>query len=268
MSVLITGCSLGGIGNSLAREFHRNGLRVFATARDAKTIEDLETLGIETLSLVVDDEESVRSCYVEVESRLGEKGLDYLVNNAGRNYTVPAMEVDLSEARLTFETNFISVISMCKTFLPLLIKAKGTIVQIGSIAGVIPYVFGSVYNASKAALHSFSECLRVELAPFGVNVTTVVTGGVKSRIARTDRRLVPNSMYAPIEDEYNRRVKHSQDGAMPHAAYAQSVVTQVLYGPAPWRWLWPWARGRKYWIFEGNKSWMFKLNMLRKTQGK
>ncbi|THC95752.1 hypothetical protein EYZ11_004749 [Aspergillus tanneri] len=46
-------------------------------------------------------------------------------------------------------------------------KANGTIVQIGSVAGVIPYVFGSVYNASKAALHSFSDSLRVELAPFG-----------------------------------------------------------------------------------------------------
>ncbi|BCR87063.1 uncharacterized protein ACHE_31050S [Aspergillus chevalieri] len=84
-SVLITGCSPGGIGNSLAREFHRNGLRVFATARDAKTIEELEALGIDTLSLVVDDEDSVRFCYEEVERRLGEKGLDYLVNNAGRS---------------------------------------------------------------------------------------------------------------------------------------------------------------------------------------
>lgn len=55
---------------------------MFATARDAKAIEDLETLGVETLTLVVDDENSVQSCYAEVERRLGEKGLDYLVNNA------------------------------------------------------------------------------------------------------------------------------------------------------------------------------------------
>ena len=55
---------------------------MFATARDAAAIEDLQTLGIETLSLVVDDEQSVQSCYVEMERRLGENGLDYLVNNA------------------------------------------------------------------------------------------------------------------------------------------------------------------------------------------
>ncbi|KAE8349810.1 hypothetical protein BDV28DRAFT_140433 [Aspergillus coremiiformis] len=255
-TVLITGCSPGGIGNALAREFHQQGLRVLATARDAGTLGDLAALSIETLSLVVDDPTSVQSCYVEVRKMLDDKGLDYLVNNAGRNYTVPAMEVDLAEARATFETNLFSVINICQTFLPLLKKAKGTIVQIGSIAGVIPYVFGSVYNASKAALHSFSDTLRVELAPFGVNVITVITGGVQSRIARVKYTLVSNSLYAPIEEEYNRRVTHSQDGAMPHTAYAKSVVIQILYGSAPWRWLWPWAQGRKSWIWEGNKSWL------------
>ncbi|OQE38963.1 hypothetical protein PENCOP_c007G01379 [Penicillium coprophilum] len=255
-SVLITGCSPGGIGNSLAREFNRKGLRVLATARDAATISDLADLGIETLSLTVDDPENVKACFADVEQRLGDKGLDYLVNNAGRNYTVPAMEVELSEVRQTFETNFFAVITMCQTFLPLLIKAKGTIVQIGSIAGIIPYVFGSVYNASKAALHSFSDTLRVELAPFGVHVTTIVTGGVQSRIARTDRALKPGSLYSPIEAEYLRRVKHSQHNAMPNETYARSVVSQVLYGSAPWRWLWPWARGRKAWIWEGHASWL------------
>ena len=75
-------CSPGGIGNSLAREFHRNGLRVFATARDAQHIQDLTAAGIETLSLVVDSEESVKACFDEVATRLEGKGLDYLVNNA------------------------------------------------------------------------------------------------------------------------------------------------------------------------------------------
>lgn len=82
MLTLNYSCSPGGIGNALAREFHRNGLRVFATARSSKHIEDLEALGIETLSLVVDDEESIKECYAEVERRIGDKGLDYLVNNA------------------------------------------------------------------------------------------------------------------------------------------------------------------------------------------
>jgi len=258
MSVLVTGCSPGGIGHALAREFHRNGLRVFATARKRQDIADLEDEGIETGSLVVDDDESVKSCYAEIKTRLKEKGLDYLVNNAGRNCTVPAADVDLAEARATFDTNFFAVINICQTFLPLLIKARGTIVQIGSIAGIVPYAFGSVYNASKAALHSFSDCLRVELAPFGVKVVTIITGGVQSRIARTTRTLPPNSLYRPVASEYARRVQHSQEGAMPSDMFARSVVSQILYGPAPWRWLRPWFLPAyttpKSWIWEGNKA--------------
>jgi Enoyl-(Acyl carrier protein) reductase len=78
----LSSCSPGGIGNSLAREFQGNGLRVFATARDAQHIQDLDAIGIETLTLVVDSEESVKACFNEVTERLKGKGLDYLVNNA------------------------------------------------------------------------------------------------------------------------------------------------------------------------------------------
>ncbi|OOF91274.1 hypothetical protein ASPCADRAFT_400059 [Aspergillus carbonarius ITEM 5010] len=235
-SVLITGCSSGGIGNSLVRGFHRNSLRVFATAREAKTIEELASIGIETSRLIVDDEEHVRQCFAEVKANLGEKGLEYLINNAHVDYTVPAIEAGPSEVRASFETNVFAIISICKTFLPLLMKAKGTIVQTGSVAGVVPYVFGSC-----------------------VNVTTVVTGGIQSHIARIQRTLAPNSYYAPIEDEYNRRVTHDYDGAMPNVADARSILTQDLYGSAPWRWIWPWAQGQESCVWEGNESWVIWL---------
>lgn len=79
-------CTAGGIGNSLAREFHARGLRVFATARSKDSIKDLSgDLGIECLSLEVDNEESVEACFEEVKSLVGDRGLDYLVNNAGRS---------------------------------------------------------------------------------------------------------------------------------------------------------------------------------------
>ena len=79
-------CTPGGIGNSLAREFHARGLRVFATARSKESIRDLnEDLGIECLSLEVDQVESVAACFEEVQGLVGDSGLDYLVNNAGRS---------------------------------------------------------------------------------------------------------------------------------------------------------------------------------------
>ncbi|KAG9825319.1 NAD(P)-binding protein, partial [Aureobasidium melanogenum] len=228
-TILITGTNAGGIGNQLAREFHAKGLRVFATARKTDSITDLADLGIETLSLEVTDPESIKALKEEIASRTSGK-LDYLVNNAGRNYTVPATDIDFEQVQSTYEVNVFGVMRMCQAFTPLLIEAKGTIVQIGSLAGVMPYVFGSVYNSTKAALHSYSNTLRVELEPFDVKVITVVTGGVKSRIARNDWQLPRDSIYLPIEPEYLRRTKHSQEVGMPTEKYAKSVVSQVLGG--------------------------------------
>jgi 1-acylglycerone phosphate reductase len=145
---------------------------------------------------------------------------------------------------------------LCQVFAPLLIEAKGTVVMIGSLAGVMPYVFGSVYNASKAALHAYANTLRVEMAPFGVSVITIVTGGVKSRIARTARALPEVSLYADVEEEYQGRLTHSQMGAMANEDYANSVVRQVLPGAGPWPWRWILKDARKRWIWQGNKSWV------------
>ena len=242
-SVLITGCSPGGIGHALALEFKRYGFRVFATARKAETIAHLENQGIETLSLEATSEDSICALKSEIESRT-RASLDMLVNNAGRNYTVPALDVEMDEIRETFETNVFAIMRLCQAFAPLLIEAKGTIVQIGSLAGVMPYAFGSVYNASKAALHSYSDTLRVELAPFGVRVVVVKTGGVISNISRTHRTLPENSLYLPIADVYESRLSHSQANGIPNEQYAKSVVQQVLGQP------------RRDTIWEGGKSWL------------
>lgn len=242
-TVLITGCTPGGIGHSLAREFKANGFIVYATARKVESISDLAEKGIETLSLEVTDGDSIEALKREVASRTNGR-LDIIVNNAGRNYTVPATDIDIDEVNETFAANVFGVMRMCKAFAPLVIEGKGTIVQIGSLAGIMPYVFGSVYNASKAALHSYSDTLRVELAPFGVRVVTVVTGGVISNISRTHRTLPEDSIYLPIAQEYEGRQRHSQANGIPNEQYARSVVRQLLRSPS------------KDTIWEGGGSWL------------
>ena len=205
---ILPSCSPGGIGHSLALTFHSHNLRVFATARNASSLTTLAAHGIETLPLTVDSEPSIQYLLDTLTPLLHGRGLDYLVNNAGINYTVPALDIDLPGVRDVFETNVFGVMRLCQVFAPLLIEAKGTIVMLGSLAGVIPYVFGSVYNASKAALHAYANTLRVEMAPLGVSVITVVTGGVKSRIARTSRVLPEDSLYAAVDEEYQGRLTH------------------------------------------------------------
>lgn len=160
----------------------------------------------------------------------------------GTAYAMPALDTTLPEIAATFSANLFSVMRLNATFIPLLLRSRGTIIHTGSIAGYMPYVFGSVYNASKAALHSYCDTLRVELAPFNVNVLVVVTGGVKSNIARTERVLPEGSLYKGIEGNYQRRLKHSQEIGMETDVFAREVVERVLgMGQGVWGWL---GRGR------------------------
>ena len=165
---------------------------------------------------------------------------------------MPAIEAEFSEMESVFATNFFAVVRLCQTFMPLLRRSQGTIVQIGSVAGCFPYVWGSVYNASKAALHSYSAALRIEIAPLGVHVITVVTGGVKSRIARVKRSLREDSAYKELEDVYQKRQIHSQEVGMETELYAREVVSKVLGAEGRlWRTKTIWAGGSS-----GTVRWM------------
>ena len=254
-TVLITGCSPGGIGFSLAKELYQRGWRVFATVRNAAKATELSSYGIEVITLEVTEQKSILDCFDHIKTATEGWGLDMLINNAGINYTVPALDISLESARQIFETNVFAVMSICQAFAPLLIRAKGTIVMIGSLAGVIPYVFGSVYNASKAALHAYANTLRVELAPLDVKVITVVTGGVASMLTTHNVRNLPEeSHYASLEDVYQRRQKHSAEVGITPDAYAKDVVPQILPGGGPWPWRWILQDARKRWIWAGGSS--------------
>ncbi|KZP17730.1 NAD(P)-binding protein [Athelia psychrophila] len=208
-TVLITGCSAGGIGNALALEFHARGLRVIATARRAQAMANLADAGINTLILDVADPESVARAKDAVAKLTGGT-LDILVNNAGQAYTRPAIDVETAPAKAVFDVNLWGPILMVQAFTPLLISAASTskagsrIVQIGSTAGVAPVPFSAIYNASKAALHSYSDTLHVELAPFNVKVTSVIAGAVRTNII-SPTNIPARSLYRPMEDIYQAK---------------------------------------------------------------
>ena len=145
-----------------------------------------------------------------------------------------------------FATNFFAVVRLCQTFMPLLRRSRGTIVQIGSVAGCFPYAWGSIYNASKAALHSYSAALRIEVAPLGVHVITVITGGVKSRIARVKRTLQEDSAYKELDNYYQKRQIQSQEVGWETEQYAKDVVTKILEADG---WLW---RSKTIWAGGGS----------------
>ena len=140
-TILITGCSAGGIGYALAAECQRRGLTVFATARTTSKMSALEKLpNMTLLPLDVTSPSSIAEAVQQVKSRTGGK-LDYLLNNSGQNIIIPALDLDIEDAKRMFEVNFWGVLRMIQAFAPLLIEAEGTIVNIGSIVAYLhaPY---------------------------------------------------------------------------------------------------------------------------------
>lgn len=236
-TVLITGCS-SGIGRALALEFHRHGLRVFATARNLETLKDLDAMGLETLALDVNSSKDIEAAVKSVDDLTG--GLDILVNNAGFIAMGPLAEIPLDRVRLQFETNVVAVLAMIQAFVPAMIRKRGgRIVNIGSVSGVLPSPFAGAYCASKSAVHALSDVLRAELSPFNISVITVQPGGIESELGNTAHKGIPEakdggSFYSAIASAIEDRALASQTKATPTLVFAEKLVPQLLEEkPAP-----------------------------------
>ena len=131
-----------------------------------------------------------------------------------------------------FDVNVFAVIAVSQAFIPLLIAAKGTIVNIGSLAGKFPVPWQGNYNASKAAVNLLTDQLRVELKPFDVKAINVVTGGVKSKFFDNQPtvKISPDSLYYPGREDIEALAQGAlvEGGVMDVEAYAEAVVTNAL----------------------------------------
>lgn len=230
---LVTGCS-SGIGHATAIELSQRGYKVFACARRVEPMEDLKEFGIVTFSLDVADAESVVRARKFVE-RQTEGKLDVLFNNAGQTCTRPAIDVTDAEILQCLDVNFIGCIRMTREFVPLLIQSRGIVAFTGSVAGLTPVPWGSVYAASKAAIHSYAQTLHLELKPLGVRVLNVVTGGVKTNIA--DKRPFPEDSFYYCPEmleafEYRRNIASRSNPTLPEV-YAKQVVDDMVNQQSP-----------------------------------
>lgn len=230
-TVLITGCSDGGMGSELAKEFHKAGLLVVATARDVKKMSELIPLGIETMPLDVQSEASIAACVEKV------KQLDILINNAGASYTMPIADVAISEAKKLFDTNVWGCIAMTQAFLPVLMKSsQAVIVNHTSVGAGLALPFQATYNASKAAMSMYSDTLRMELQPFGISVVNLKTGGVQTNIVKNvqakNPELPPNSIYQPAKEVVEKALRgewvEARGLGIPAQRWAREVVADLL----------------------------------------
>lgn len=179
-TVLITGCSAHSLGSALALALHDSGLHVIATARSASKLKHLSDAGITTQLMDVCDAASISRCVAAVTETLPSKRLDMLINNAGGTYAMPLVDADLDDARKLFDLNVWSCLAVTQAFLPLLVEAKGVVVNHTSVLGEVGLPFQGVYSASKAAAAIVSDTLRLELAPLGLRVVQLKSGATKS----------------------------------------------------------------------------------------
>ncbi len=181
-TVFITGCS-SGIGAALAREFHQRGHRVYATARQLPALDSLASAGVRALAVDVNDDAAIRAAFDSVRGESG--SIDLLVNNAGFSRVGAVVDLTREDLRDQYETNVIAPVRVTALALPLLraavaARGKATVANVGSIVGLFTTPFAGAYCSSKAAMHSLTDALRMELAPFGIDVVSIQPGGVRS----------------------------------------------------------------------------------------
>jgi short-subunit dehydrogenase len=175
---LITGAS-SGIGESAAILLQENGFKVYGAARRLEKMKDLEAKGISTIALDITDEDSIMNCVNTIQEKEG--SIDVLVNNAGYGSFGAIEDVSMEEARRQFDVNIFGLARLTQLVIPKMRENRfGKIVNISSMGGKIYTPFGAWYHATKHALEGWSDCLRIEVKPFGIDVVVVEPGGIKT----------------------------------------------------------------------------------------
>ena len=234
--VLITGCS-SGIGCDLAQRLAQAGYTVAATARKAQTLEGQEVAL--KLSLDVTRPESIREAVEQTIQQFGR--IDVLVNNAGYAVRGAVEEVPVEQAQQMFDANLFGVMRMVQAVAPHMREQKcGRIINISSVVGKLVTPANGVYSASKFALEGLSDALRLELAPFGIQVVVVEPGSTRTQFHRTvedNAQAIFANPASPYRSLY-RQYQEVTDGMRRQEAAPEAisrVVQQAIEAPRPKR---------------------------------
>ncbi len=238
-TALVTGAS-SGIGLATARALARQGWTVFATARHPQSAAELRALAadspsVEVRTLDVTDDWSVRSCVGAIVTNLGR--IDLLVNNAGAGHRGTLEQLTIDEIATTMDVNFLGVVRVTKAVLPVMRAARrGRIVTVTSLNGVVALPFSDAYNAAKFAVEGLMEGLATVLREFGVFVSVLEPGPVRTRffdaIGGRGRASDPADPYAAPLARYDARIA-GMGAAGQSAASVADVICRIAEEPEP-----------------------------------
>jgi short-subunit dehydrogenase len=224
---MVTGASAG-MGKEIAKRLLSDGLRVIVAARSVDKMADLASLGAHCLRLDIANDESIQHAVNEILATYG--GVDVLVNNAGFGCYGAVEDTAIDEARYQFEVNLFGLARLTQLLLPSMReKGAGKIVNISSMGGKIYTPMGAWYHASKHALEGWSDCLRLELAAFGIDVAIVEPGIIQTEFG--DVLTTPllqrsgQGVYAPLA---NRVARATQQSYASGSGSAPTVIAEIV----------------------------------------
>ena len=209
---LVTGAS-SGMGKNFAKALLKEGLVVYAAARRLEQMDDLKELGAITLKMDITKDEDLKSVTSLIERQNG--GVDILINNAGFGLYGAMEDTSIEDARYQFEVNLFGMARLTQLILPTMREKKaGKIINISSMGGKVYTPLGSWYHATKHAVEGWSDCLRIELAQFGIDVVIIEPGAIQTDFA--------DVMSAPM-------LKRSGNGAYSTMTHAMAKATKASY---------------------------------------
>ncbi len=211
--VLITGAS-SGMGKVTAKKLIGEGYKVYTVARRLDAMDDIKRLGGYPLQMDVSREEDIRHVVDEIISREGR--IDVLWNNAGFGLYGSVEDVPMAEARKQMEVNLFGLAAVTQAVVPYMRKeGKGLIINTSSVGGKVYFPMGAWYHASKHAVEGLSDCLRLELKPFGIDVVVLEPGFIATEFGKV---LIANFEKLPKDSAYSDMMR---------AIIAQTLKTEA-----------------------------------------
>lgn len=235
-AVLVTGAS-SGIGRKITELLASQGHFVYAGARNPADIEALSKIpNVQGVRLDVNVDADISAALETV--RRGGRGLHGIVNNAGIAIVAPLTHVDEKELRALFDVNVFGPYRITKAFAPLIIEAKGRVVTISSISGILSGPFFGPYSMSKHAIEAYGDALAAEMASLGVRVSLIEPGNYRSEIGRNTKTQVESAAArakgTPYESPMQRMVAAMDNyDNYPEPDDVAQAALHALFDPAP-----------------------------------
>jgi short-subunit dehydrogenase len=234
--IMVTGAS-SGMGKDFALHLLKKGHIVYGLARRIEKMQDVVQAGGKAIAMDVTNEAQIKNAVDQILSEQGK--VDVLINNAGYAVYGPVEEVPIDHARRQFEVNIFGLASLTQKVIPIMRENKsGTIINISSMGGKIYTPMGAWYHATKHALEGWSDCLRLELKPFGIDVVIIEPGGIATEFTNVFKENyqgdVENGPYATASQKIiQSTTEMNEQGQLSPPSVITDLIDKAVHSKKP-----------------------------------